>query len=88
MADGGTRAHGGERVVDFTGGAADYFEGRWFRRKMAVLLVALVFNVTWFRFVATADEGRFGPWPNRVAGAMSLLLWFGVGMAGRAIAFF
>ena len=34
------------------------------------------------------DEGRFGPWPNRVAGAMSLLLWFGVGMAGRAIAFF
>lgn len=75
-------------LLIFTGGAADYFEGLWFRRKMVLLLIALVFNVTWFRLVATADEGRFGPWPNRVAGAMSLLLWFGVGVAGRAIAFF
>ena len=28
----------------FTGGAVSYFEGQWFRRKMTLLLIALVFN--------------------------------------------
>ncbi len=72
----------------FAGGAASYVEGQWFRRKMTLLLVALIFHVTWFRAVATAAEGRFGPWEYRVTAAVALLLWFGVGIAGRAIAFF
>ena len=72
----------------FTGGAVSYFEGGWFRRKMALLVIALVFNVTWFRTVTRAPEGRFSPWQTRVTAAVALLLWFGVGVAGRAIAFF
>ena len=72
----------------FTGGAASYFEGEWFRRKMTILVIALVFNVTWFRTVTRAPDGRFHPWQKRVTAALALLLWFGVGVAGRAIAFF
>ena len=45
----------------FTGGAASYFEGQWFRRKMTLLLIALVFNCTWFRAVTNARENQFNP---------------------------
>jgi hypothetical protein len=72
----------------FPGGAVSYFEGPWFRWKMTLLATALVFNFTAFRIVAYADEDRFNPWLRRVMGGLTLLLWFGVGMAGRAIAFF
>jgi Zn-dependent protease with chaperone function len=72
----------------FTGGAVSYFEGDWFRRKMTLLISALIFNVTWFRAVTNADQGRFSVWQQRVTAGLALLLWFGVGMAGRAIAFF
>jgi hypothetical protein len=72
----------------FTGGAPTYFEGHWFRRKMTLLLIALVFNFTWFRTVTGAADGRFGPWTRRLTAALALLLWFAVGVSGRAIAFF
>jgi hypothetical protein len=72
----------------FTGGAVSYFEGPWFRLKMTLLSVCLIFNFTAFRIVAYADEGRFHPWLRRVTGLLTLLLWFSVGVAGRAIAFF
>ena len=72
----------------FTGGAVSYFEGPWFRWKMALLTIALVFNFTVFRIVAYADEGRFNPWLRRAMGGLTLLLWFSVGVAGRAIGFF
>jgi hypothetical protein len=55
---------------------------------MTLLFVALIFNFTLFRLVTQADEGRFSPWLNRVTGGLALLLWFGVGVSGRAIAFF
>jgi uncharacterized membrane protein SirB2 len=72
----------------FTGGAASYFEGQWFRRKMVILVIALLFNFTVFRKVITAEDGRYSPLMNRVTGLLALLLWFSVGAAGRAIAFF
>jgi len=72
----------------FTGGAVSYFEGAWFRWKMVLLAIALIFNFTAFRIVAYADEGRFHPWLRRTMGGLTLLLWFSVGVAGRAIAFF
>jgi hypothetical protein len=72
----------------FTGGAVSYFEGPWFRWKMTLLTIALVFNFTAFRIVAYADEGRFHPWLRRAMGGLTLLLWFSVGVAGRAIGFF
>jgi hypothetical protein len=72
----------------FTGGAVSYFEGPWFRWKMTLLTIALVFNFTAFRIVTYADEGRFNPWLRRATGGLSLQLWFSVGVAGRAIGFF
>jgi hypothetical protein len=71
----------------FTGGAASYFLNASFRWKMTLLAAALVFNFTAFRVVAYADEGRFNPWLRRMVGGVMILLWFGVGVAGRAIAF-
>lgn len=72
----------------FTGGATSYFEGQWFRRKMALLVVALIFNFSWFRIVTHAREGQFSRRAQRLTAGVALLLWFGVGVAGRAIAFF
>ena len=72
----------------FTGGAVSYFEGQWFRRKMALLAIAIVFNFTVFRKVTNAEEGRYSPLLNRITGFLTLLLWFSVGASGRAIAFF
>jgi len=72
----------------FTGGAEGYFPGNWFRNKMILLFLALLFHFTLFRAVIRANEGRFNPISNKVAGVLSLVLWFGVGVAGRWIAFF
>ena len=72
----------------FAGGALTYFEGQWFRRKMTLLLIAMIFNFSWFRIVTNAPDGRFGPWTQRITAGLALLLWFGVGVSGRAIAFF
>src|SRR5690348_8379430 len=71
----------------FTGGAVSYFEGQWFRRKMVLLLVALLFNFTLFRKVTNAEEGRYSPLVSRMTGLITLFLWFSVAVAGRAIAF-
>jgi uncharacterized membrane protein SirB2 len=72
----------------FTGGAVSYFEGVWFRRKMTLLVIALVFNFTVFRTVTTAQEGQFSARQNCITAGIALLLWFGVAVAGRSIAFF
>ena len=72
----------------FTGGAVSYFEGQWFHRKMVLLVIALVFNFTLFRKVTNAEEGHYSPLLNRITGLLALLLWFSIGAAGRAIAFF
>ena len=58
-----------------------------FRVKMLRLLGALVFHVTVFRTVSRADESTVGPAWRKAAGAFGLALWFGVGLAGRGIAF-
>jgi hypothetical protein len=55
---------------------------------MTLLLITLIFNFSWFRIVTTAPDGRFGPWARCLTAGVSLLLWFGVGVSGRAIAFF
>jgi hypothetical protein len=72
----------------FTGGAVSYYEGGWFRWKMVLFGIALGFNFTVFRAVVYAEQNRFGPWLRRCTGGLTLLVWFSVGMAGRAIAFF
>ena len=72
----------------FTGGAQAYYEGYWFRLKMVLLLVTLVFHETVYRRVSTAAEGRLPRLVYGATGVVMLCLWFGVAWAGRAIAFF
>jgi hypothetical protein len=72
----------------FIGGAETYFAGDWFRTKMEFLVVALIFRFSLFAMVMHAEEGRFAPLLNKLAGFLSLVLWFGVALSGRAIAFF
>jgi len=72
----------------FTGGAVSYFQGEWFHRKMVLLAIALLLNFTLFRKVTNAEEGRYSPLMNRITSVLALFLWFSVGAAGRAIAFF
>jgi uncharacterized membrane protein len=56
-----------------------------FHVKMLLLFLAIVFQFTLFRKV-TLDDGA-SPRLDKVAGVLSLALWFGVGLAGRAIGF-
>jgi len=56
-----------------------------FRWKMALLAAAIVFYFTLHRTaLRRADKGTPALWP-RIAAVVSLLLWLGVGVAGRAI---
>jgi hypothetical protein len=55
---------------------------RW---KMALLAAAVVFYFTLHRqALLRAQSGKSTLWP-RIAAVVSLLLWLGVGIAGRAI---
>jgi hypothetical protein len=56
-----------------------------FRWKMVLLTTAVLFYFTLHRqALLKTDKGRPGGW-SRAAGLMSLTLWLGVGIAGRAI---
>jgi hypothetical protein len=70
----------------FTGGAENYFSGEWFRTKMSFLLIALIFHFAVFRPVIRREKLNLTF--ARLAGGLTLVLWFVVGIAGRAIAFF
>jgi hypothetical protein len=72
----------------FTGGAQPYYEGYWFRLKMVLLAITLLFHFTVYRAVSTAPAGRLSTVTCRLTGACMLALWFSVAWAGRAIAFF
>ncbi len=62
--------------------------GNWaFRTKMSFLLLAIIFTFTIHRKVVAADESRVkAGWRVSVA-LISLLLWSGVGLGGRAIGY-
>lgn len=74
--------------IIFSGGAESYYVGSWFRLKMILLVIAVVFHFTVFRAVLKADTGRHNPLVRSGVAIFALLIWFGVGWAGRAIAFF
>jgi len=71
----------------FTGGALSYWDGSWFRLKLELLAAALIFHVTVYHRVVRLNRQGF-PVVHRVTAVVMLLLWFSVGWAGRAIAFF
>ena len=78
----------GSGLLIFIGGAEAYYAGFWFRLKMVLLAVAVLFQFTVHRAIASAPAGRVSPAVQRLTGLSTLVLWFGVACAGRAIAFF
>lgn len=59
-----------------------------FRLKMALLSMALLYQFTIFRKLVRTDPESRPRVHNAALAIVSLTLWFGVGWAGRAIAFF
>ena len=56
-----------------------------FRIKMVFLLLAIVFTFTFHNKVMMSDETHVSPLMRKLAAVLSLVLWCGVGLAGRAI---
>ena len=55
--------------------------------KMALFATALLFHFLYFRKLVRRDDASIGA-SAKVAAVVTLLLWFGVGAAGRSIGFF
>ena len=58
-----------------------------FRYKMLFLLLAIVYTFTLYGKVTSADEARLAPAWRKIAALVSVFLWAGVGLAGRAIGY-
>jgi hypothetical protein len=56
--------------------------------KMGFLFAALVFTFTFHRKLTRQKDTKAAPTWSKIAAALSIFLWFGVGLAGRAIAFY
>lgn len=62
--------------------------GNWaFRWKMIFLLSAILFTFTIYRKVVTSDESQVPRVSRMLVALLSLLLWAGVGLGGRAIGY-
>jgi hypothetical protein len=62
--------------------------GNWaFQIKMLSLLLAVVFTFTIHRKVTLSDEGRIPRVLQILTALVSLILWAGVGLGGRAIGY-
>lgn len=57
-----------------------------FRVKMIFLFFALAFQFTVYNRLV-ASQQKYRPSFGKMAAAITLFLWFGVGLAGRAIGF-
>jgi len=73
-------------ILLFLSEAMKCFSNTSFRVKMVFLFAALLFQFTIYNRVA-ASEGKVAPVAGKIAAAVALCLWFGVGLAGRAIGF-
>ena len=70
----------------FSSGATKYADNEAFQYKMTLLFAAIVVHLLVYARAANARvDGRRALWV--VVGSLLLLLWVGVGVAGRAIAF-
>ena len=56
-----------------------------FQVKMAFLFSAIIFHFTIHRYIVNREQ--FNPVLGKLAAAVSVLLWLGVGVGGRAIGF-
>jgi hypothetical protein len=62
-----------------------------FRAKVLLMLMVglnpLIFHLTVYRSVGGWNEARVTPWRARLAAVLSLTLWTGIVVAGRAVAY-
>lgn len=70
----------------FLSEAMKCFSNESFRIKMIFLFAALLFQFTVYNRTVRS-EGTVAPAGGKIAAAVVLCLWFGVGLAGRAIGF-
>lgn len=68
--------------------ATKEYESPYFRWKMALLAVALIYTFAVRQRVAKAPEGRFGPGVAKLVAIISLALWAAIAVEGRLIGFF
>jgi len=75
----------------FTLEAGRLYENIFFRMKIVFLILAglnvLMFHFTVYRSVAGWELDRIAPLRARLAGGLSLLLWFAILASGRAIGY-
>jgi len=77
----------GSGYLLFTSEAMKCYVNDGFRFKMMVLVPAVLFQYTLFRWVTRQDDVERSRPLGWVVSALSLVLWFGVGAGGRAIGF-
>jgi hypothetical protein len=75
----------GSGVFLFFGEPMKLFSSVPFHVKMILLALALIFQFTLYARVTNGKETPSAM--NKLAGVVSLVLWFGVGLAGRGIGF-
>lgn len=73
-------------VLLFLSEAMKCYSNTSFRVKMIFLFFALLFQFTVYNRLV-AREQDYAPLAGRIAAGVVLFLWFGVGLAGRAIGF-
>lgn len=71
----------------FSSEAVKMYDNVAFHYKMLFLLLAIVFTFTIYRRVVMSPEGRVSPFWRFSVALLSLALWAGVGLAGRAIGY-
>jgi len=79
-------------VLLFLAEASKSYYNPAFRFKMLLLVIAglnpLIFHSTVYRNVSQWDDAATAPWRARLTAYLSLSLWSGIIVAGRAIAYF
>jgi hypothetical protein len=78
----------GAGILVFLPDPTRYAHSGPFQLKMVLLLLALLYQFLVFRKVLRRDPDSRSMTRNIAFASLSLLLWFGVGWSGRAIAFF
>lgn len=74
-------------LLIFLGTPGKYLDSRPFRLKMALLVLALLFHFLVLRRFTQRESAPCSRALEIAVACLSLTLWFGVGWAGRAIAF-
>jgi hypothetical protein len=75
-------------IPQFISLATKEYESSYFRWKMLLFLIALIFTFTIKQRVVYAPEGRFGGSIGKLVALVSIGLWVSIAINGRLIGFF